>query len=152
MLEKDLAIDKYNLDSLCENQASLYFFYSEKLAKLDNELGDIKFKLKEMEAGLDIYFRTNGISPDIKTTEAAISSAITSNKEVSDLRKDVIEKQKEMNSLENMLKALDQKKKMLELLVQLYVHNYYCTDKDVGEAIQKMKTENINSSRMKKGE
>jgi len=152
MLDKDLAIDKYNLDSLCENQSSLYFFYSEKLAKLDNELGDIKFKLKETEAGLDIYFRTNGISPDIKTTEAAISSAITSNKEVSDLRKDVIEKQKEMNSLENMLKALDQKKKMLELLVQLYVHNYYCTDKDVGEAIQKMKTENINSSRMKKGE
>lgn len=151
-LNKDIQIDKYNLDALCEKQASLYFYYSELQSKEESVLSELKLTLKEEESRADLHFRMNGLPDGVKITESGISSAISGLGMIEALRRKVIKQQEIVINLENAVRALDQKRKMLELLVQLYVHNYYCTDQNVGEAIQKLKTENINTDRMKKKE
>ena len=124
--EKDLNIDMENLDVEATLQPELFFKYA-SLAKKARERYDLaKMKLNIIEAELARKVREAprrfGV---IKITESSIKEAVLSHPEYRTAYKKMIRTRSTADLLNKAQEAMDQRKRMLELLVQLHGREYF---------------------------
>lgn len=122
-MNKDfLAIDELRLDKDCMEQPMLYLEYSLKLADARQNYDETKVQLDLTEAELKQAIRNNPKRFDLdgeKITEAAINSKVPLQKEYKDAQGELSDAKHRVDVLSAAVGALDQRKRMLVLLVEL---------------------------------
>jgi len=151
--EKDMMIDEMALDVECLNQPRLMMFYAEEAAKVRGALDSAKEGLDIIEAETDAEIRKDpekfGIS---KITEAAIKGAITLDADCQEARRKFLNLKMEADLVSAAQRALDARKKMLELLVQLHGQQYFAGPKvprDISAEARKRMETNMSNEKVK---
>jgi len=125
--ERDLKIDKDNLDVDWTNQPALYMKWAERHAQALYERDKKKDQLELVRAELDSALRTNpdAFGFDKKPTESAISAWITSQDKYKKANLALIEANKDSLILAGAREAMNHKRSALENMVKLWLGSYY---------------------------
>lgn len=140
-VQKDVTLDKNNLDVEWERQSNLMEEYTKMLARSNKEYSDIKLLLdniisgKKLEWRLDGEIKLNGKTT--KVTEGSLDNAIDVDEECIEQKKLLIEKQYEIDVLKGVVEALRNKKSALEYEVQLYLSGYFGSPNDQRQLLNK---------------
>ena len=128
--ERDLRIDETALDVECLEQPGLMFTYGRTAAEARFELDNAKENVDVSEALVDGEVRENpgkfGLS---KITESAIKSVIMAEQRCVEARSVYRAAKLESDLTTRATIAMDARKKMLELLVQLHGQSYFAGPK-----------------------
>jgi len=155
--EKDLEIDIENLEVEATLQPELFFKYS-RLAKEARENFDmLKMRLSVTESELAqkarIRPRAFGLQ---KVTEASIREAVQTHPKYITIYKKMIKAKSYADLLNRAQEAMDQRKRMLELLVQLHGREYFAgpnvphTPDQFWKQIKERREEKIHEKMIKK--
>jgi predicted nucleotide-binding protein (sugar kinase/HSP70/actin superfamily) len=127
---KDVFIDDSALDVEILEQPSLMMKYCIHAAEKEREFDNVKQIVEVIKAELDLKIRekpeTFGIT---KLTEGAISSVITTDERYSNIYAEYLTAKYESNMANKAVKAIEQKKESLELLVKLHGQSYFAGPK-----------------------
>ncbi len=125
-LEHDREIDPEQLDVEIVKQPDIFLYWSEKYVTARSRRDRAEMQLELTKARLDGECREQ---PELfglkKVTEGAVKAAIECHQDVEDDENKVIEAKEDVNLLEKIVTALDQKKRMLELLVTLHGQQFF---------------------------
>ena len=128
----DVTLDKNNLDIEWEKQSGIMEEYSTALAKSNKEYNDMKIDFDNIVATKKYEWRNSGFvaidDKSTKVTEGALSDGI--DVLFVDGKKELAQKQYEIDVLKGVVEALRNKKSALEYEVQLFMSGYYSTPKD----------------------
>lgn len=122
----DLEIDRANLDVIMEKHSILSMGYLERLAEKESQLSDIKLDLEILEASIDKRIR-GGCKK--KPTEGEIKNLVISSESRVMAVKNFNKVLNEVKLLKAFCSRMDDKKKILEKLVDLYISGYYSKPK-----------------------
>jgi hypothetical protein len=126
----DLKIEETALDVECLNQPRLMMKYSEEYASVQAEMADAKEELDVFEAKADAAIRNDPEKYGItKITEAAVKAAILLDEDCAEKRKELRRLKEKVDLISGAVRSVDARKKMLELLVQLYGQQYFAGPK-----------------------
>lgn len=124
--KRDLAIDPENLEAEAATQPELYFKYASLAREAREEQDKAKLNFELCSATLSQQVRTNPGGYGIrKPTEGSITEAVKAQAEYEVAYKDFIKAKSEADILLKAQEAMDQRKRMIELLVQLYSREYF---------------------------
>jgi hypothetical protein len=125
-LEQDRRIDPNELDMAVSLQPELFCKWSERAVKAKWEAERESFKLDQMKARLQIDCRKNPEKYDVlKITESVVESAVLIDPDFTAAQNNLFALQAEADILFKAAATMDQKKKMLELLVTLHGQQYF---------------------------
>lgn len=156
--EKDIKINRYKLETECEEHASMYHYYSSQLAEAKTELDkasdNLKYRLSELE--LDVRKNWESYS-DSKMTEAGVKAILETNEKIVKAKEEEREAQHEVNVLTAAVYSLDHRKTMLDNLVTLLVKGFYSVPngqkrEGINESIEKDLRKNMNRRRKEEDE
>ena len=119
----DVHLDKFDLDGESEKQASIYLHWSRKAAeaRVDADRAELNYKFRRGEKATE--FRASLA----KATNDVVNEHLDSDSELRDMRTQFLQAQSRSYELDNGLRALQQKKDMIELLTKLHLNNYFAT-------------------------
>jgi len=124
--EKDLEIDQENLDIEAIRQPELYFKYSLLAKEAREEFDLLKMKLGITESELGSKARLKPKEFGIrKVTEGAIKEAVQRHPRYLAIYKKMIIAKNEAELLNHAQEAMNQRKRMIEVLVQLHGREYF---------------------------
>ncbi len=156
-LQNDKSIDPEQLDVEVVKQAETFFYWSEKAVEARAEKDRQEMKVDLLRSRLDGEARAK---PEdfglMKTTEAAISAAIACHEEMQAEQDKLIGAKEKVNLMDKIVITMEQKKRMLELLVTLHGQNYFAgpsTPRNIGaewKKHQKKIEENVKEKQVKK--
>lgn len=125
-----LQIDHNALDVECLEQPGSFMRISQAAAQSNAELDRAKESLDVMKAEISKKIRLNPEKYGIeKLTEAQVECAVISEPSYRDAQQKLIDLREQANILGGAVRAFDQRKKMLELLVSLYGQQYFAGPK-----------------------
>jgi len=124
-VEKDLSIDKFQLDKECLTHPSIYYRYLQAAGEADRLVAEKKDLLKVTVARVQIETRNRFADEGKKATEGLISASVDSNAEVVEVSNQLREAQETSIKLNSAIKAFDTKKSSLDNLVKLYCAGYF---------------------------
>lgn len=140
-VQKDVTLDKNNLDVEWEQQSNLMEEYTKMLARSNKEYSDIKLLLDNIVSGKKLEWRLDGEiklnGKTTKVTEGSLDNAIDVDEECIKQKKLLIEKQYEIDVLKGVVEALRNKKSALEYEVQLYLSGYFGSPNDQRQLLNK---------------
>jgi len=123
----DLQIDRNNLDEECIRQPVLFDQYAQVLVPLYTERDNLKLVIEQLSAQLDGIIRESASAEGKKLTEAKIQGEIIINPQYQNLQQRYILICTEVKEKEAIRDAIQQKKDMLKLLIELYISGYWAT-------------------------
>jgi len=154
--EKQLEIDFSLLEENLRDHSINYAKCGEHYADLKTEAENIKLLLEEIKnklnmerSTIDLEIRNDwSIAFAAKPTENGIKAYIETHAQMVDInvryfdtRKNLIEKQDEVDKVSTSLKAFEHRRSNLEDLVKLYINNYWSKPKVKQEAVDKLGAE-----------
>lgn len=125
--ERDIQIDKHQLDAEWVNQSSLFWRYAKAEADAEHAMDLAKERLELVKADLDKKMRTLLASGDKKPTETVIASAVLLHKDCRLASSEYLDAKHVYNVLRAAAKAFMQRKDALENLVRLFGMEYFST-------------------------
>jgi ClpP class serine protease len=121
-----IKIDRFKLDTECEEFASVFHHWSEEAANARGLVDRLKEQLELLEAQKELHYRAK--PPEgVKVTEAVISALVIADNEVQALQKQLADARDQYYTLSAGEKALDHKGKQLDNLRHLWIAGYYAT-------------------------
>lgn len=123
--------DINRLDVEWVRQSKLFFYWSEKLRKAKKRLerAERDFKLTQSEIDLKIRKSPKKYGLSEKPLEKAIANVVLQKPKYKAAQKVVFKIQDRVNTLRNVVVSLDQRKKALEKLVDLFLGQYFAAPK-----------------------
>lgn len=135
-----LDINPYALDREWVEQPALFHVWASKLSNARSKHEESLREIDIVVAELDMDIRDNPKSYGIKKlSEKAIEKCIILQKEYMLAVKASHEAKRKMDSYNNMVRALEHKKKALEKLVELHITDYHSDPKANGEGGRSMR-------------
>lgn len=119
----NLEVNKYKLDTECEQQPALYLEQAEKLATAKGDRDEMDNRLKFVLAEREQFIR--GAYKDQKLTEAGVKALLETDPEVLGARENLVKAEKTVYYLEAVVKAYEHRKASLDNLVVLFSKGYY---------------------------
>jgi hypothetical protein len=156
--EKDIQIDENSLDIECLDQSSLMLKYGQYEAKMERKKADAEEALDYVVGQIDLDIRKNpekhGLK-DIKITEAVIKNVIIQKDDYKKARDKLFDAKEEHTTSKNVVKAVSQRKDMLEGLIYLHGQQYFSSpsvprDLNKERAQKKQAQEEVNNGISKK--
>lgn len=125
-LAADRTVDPNQLDIEAARQPELFFKWAERAieAKIDMEQKKAALDLLEAKINLECRKTPKKFGLD-KVTEGAIAAAIQCNEEYIQLQKSFFDARKLSGLLDKAVEALEQKKRMIEVLITLHGQQYF---------------------------
>ena len=127
LFSDDIKINKYKLEEECEKQASIYFYWAEKLALAKTLLDETIDKSKLIAAQTEMAIRKNWDSDYLKKygkqTENGIKAVLEI--EMQEAKQNIRDAQSEVNILQASVNALEHRKYELDNLTTLLVKGFY---------------------------
>jgi hypothetical protein len=124
--EVDRQIDPSELDLAAATQADTFFYWAEQLTAARMRAEQCKHVIDLTEARVELECRQN---PEkfglVKSTEAAISSAVKASADVVSCKKEFLEAREESMLLDWAVNAMEQRKRMIEVLITLHGQQYF---------------------------
>ena len=133
-----LAIDELNLDKECIGQPQLYLRYSMKLADARKDYDEFKSELDLTTATLNKQIRDKPTKFGLedKITESAINAMVSVQPSYREACAAVSEAKHKVDVLQAVVAAIDQRKRMLVLLVDLRGQEMYSTPRVSGNGVK----------------
>ena len=154
--ESDIKIDPSQLDVEAVNQADLFFKWAERSVEAKEHLDRMKFKLEVYEAKLVIEVRDDPGKYRIeKATIDSVAAAVKKSPKYVEARNYVIEAAKVHALLSNAVMAMEQRKRMLEVLITLHGQSYFAgpsTPRNLVQACMDAKKETTSQVNKKQGD
>jgi len=156
--EKDLEIDIESLDAEATIQPELFFKYA-SMARDARENYDLaKMQLNIIEAELARKVREAPAAFGVaKVTEASIKEAVLVHPRYKAAYENMVQTRSEADLLNKAQETMDQRKRMLELLVQLHGREYFAgpsvphTPEQFWKSVRKKKGEKTHAKMIKRG-
>jgi hypothetical protein len=131
----DIRLIPTKLDQESQKQAETFYYWSEQLAGVEKEKDKQENRLKLRRAEIALQLRAK--PPEgVKITEGTIEALLDSNLELNELKNALIEITHTANSMRAGVRALEQKKSMIENLSRLWLSGYFADprmeDEDLG--------------------
>ena len=124
--EQDLAIDPLQLDVHAGLQGELFFKWAEKEVAARQNADEAKFRLEVLTAQLDSQARLDPDSFGIqKVTEGSIATAVKTSDQYQEAYEEWLEARGEAALLAKAVEAMEQKKRMIEVLITLHGQQYF---------------------------
>ena len=143
--EKDLQIDPAQLDVMAGLQGELFFKWAEKSVKARTNVDAAKFRLEVLYATVSNKVRLDpdrfGVS---KITESSVDTAVKISPEYMEAYEAWLEARGESSLLDRAVEAMEQKKRMIEVMITLHGQEYFAgpsVPRNLTEAWSEMKTE-----------
>jgi len=131
--DKDLSIDKYQLDKECVTHSQLYYHYSELAANAKNNVGILSDNLKLLMSETNTKIRNRFIKTETKYTEALINAEVEKNQEVVEAREKLRDAELNLAKIQAGVSAFEHRKSQLDNLVRLYCAGYFSTPSNGGK-------------------
>lgn len=142
---QELKIDKYSLDSAALEQPELYAKWGELWAEAVYNRDQLKDRLTLVKGDCDLEIRQKprdfGWDSDKAPTEAFILNAINTHQDYVSANEQYLAAQKEVNLLTIAKDSFEQRRKMIEVLVDLYKSNYFSGNPKLDKGYQSVVTE-----------
>jgi hypothetical protein len=141
-IEQDLNIEVDNLGFELMDQPKRFMKWGRKYAEAIKEMGLAKRESSVTRSNInqDIRLRPEAYGL-AKVTEAAIASTLESVEDVDKAEKNMIGHQFSVNIFSAAKEAFDQRKSMLEKVVQLYIDGYWSQPRIPSESVKKIADE-----------
>ena len=124
--EKDLQINPNQLDLEACMQGELFFKWAKKSVKANGRRDDCKLRLEVVTADLSNKARLDPDSFGIqRITEASITTAVKSSPEFLEAYENWVKAKMEADLVDKAVASMEQRKRMLELLVTLHGQEYF---------------------------
>jgi len=124
--QDDLVIDPNELDVQAAKQGELFFKWAEKAALAKAKVDETKLRLEVCAAEVSSKVRTDpgkyGLS---KVTEAGVETAVKESSEYREAYEDWIKARANSGLLDKAVEAMEQKKRMIEVLITLHGQSYF---------------------------
>lgn len=150
-LAKDRTIDPEQLDVECVRQADVFFQWAEQAIVAKEVLERLELELETVDAMLQLDVRADPKKYNLETTtEAAIKAAVRTTRKYQELSERVIKQKRRCALLDKAVAAMDQKKKMLELLTTLHGQQYFAgpsVPRNLVDAWQQHQKRNVGVNR-----
>ena len=138
-IEQDLSIDKDNLDVECMDQARRFMKWSVQYAEAIRFRDEEKRKATIVKSNINLDVRSRPEEYGLtKPTEGSINAIVDSSEEVNKADLAVMDAVYAVNIYSAAKEALDQRRAMLERLVNLYISGYYSQPRLGTEEVGKM--------------
>ena len=124
--ERDIEIDKHQLDREWVGHPTLFMRYSEASARANREKDEAKEKLDLVYAKVDRHVRKTATE---KITETMVKNAVMEDPEYKTSLEEYREATYQATVLSSAVKAFDHRKTALESLVRLSLSSYYSSPK-----------------------
>ncbi len=126
---EQIKLSPEDLDCAALAQPDLFFEWSAKAAKARIEMERGRSRMEAKESELSLACRDNPETFGIveKVTEAAIQHAIKVQADYQDLREGYFRLREESLMLDRAVDALEQRKRMIEMLISLHGQQYFAT-------------------------
>ena len=118
-VDPDLEIDFLDLQPAVAMQSSLYGDYSDLAVDARAERDAAVNELDRMTAATELEIRETAQAKGEKLTEGKVSSLVESDSRIVAQKAIVVEKNKTMQKAESKVRALDQKRSMIECAVRM---------------------------------
>jgi len=123
---RDKEIDPSQLDVAAATQADVFFDWAEKLVRARMYFDREKLRLELITSRLNMNARANpGDFGLAKVTEAGLGDAIRRHPELKDQQKKLLDAREKMLLLEAAVEAMNQRKRMIEVLITLHGQQYF---------------------------
>jgi len=122
--EKDMAINRFQLELECERHPGLYAFYTVYGNKAEKKYAKLALKFKYLIGEIEINLRRNPPS-DIKITESSIKALLMADEGIQKMEEDLLDLKLELNIYKSALTALEHRRSELNNLVSLYQSSYF---------------------------
>ncbi len=122
--EKDMAINRFQLELECEKHPGLYAFYVVYGNKAEDKYAKLALKLKHRLGEIEINLR-QAPPEKIKITESSIKALLTTNKEIQTMEVELLELKLNVNTYKSALNALEHRRSELNNLTSLYQSSYF---------------------------
>lgn len=123
---QDQKIDPSKLDLAAATQAETFFYWAEQAAQARSKQDRAKLKIELVEARLSLDCRDNPLSFGLtKVTEASVIAAIKGHDDYLQAVVDYQTAREESLLLDVAVQAMEQRKRMIEVLVTLHGQQYF---------------------------
>lgn len=128
-LDFDRAIDPTALDVEAVRQADVFFKWAERSVMARHALDRAKFDMEVQEARTQLGIRANPVKWNLgeKPTEAAIKAAAVVDPVYQTAYRDFLAAREESAMLDKAVEAMEQRKRMLEVLITLHGQQYFAS-------------------------
>lgn len=124
--QKDQRIDPNELDLAAATQAETFFYWAEQLVKARRAMDRAKLTVDFVENDLALQIRTNPEEFSItKVTEGAIGATVKTHAKYRDAVQVLSDRKSQVQMLEAAVNAMEQRKRMIEILVTLHGQQYF---------------------------
>ncbi len=138
--KQDVKLDQYALDTCALEQPELYAYWGEQWADAVNDRDRCKDRLALVRSACDEAIRKDprkyGWVSEKAPTEAFIASAINGHDDFKEANDEYLAACHDVNILAVAKESFEQRRKMIEVLAQLYVSSYFSGNKDFDKAYQ----------------
>jgi hypothetical protein len=125
-IKQDRTIDPSQLDVEAACQADLFFKWAERSVEARAEVDRAKLRLSITEARLQMECRKSPENFDLaRVTEPAIGAAVKASKKYRETSDALIRAHETSAMIDQAVKALDIKKRMIEVLITLHGQQYF---------------------------
>ena len=136
--KKDLAINEHKLNQELLRQPQLYYDYAKLATQAKCDMEDAKDDLEIIKAKIDVKIRKDKEKYDV-STEQSIKSAVEKHPKVVRFKEKYSKKRRVSLLLEKAEKALEQRKRMLQMYVYRSVNNMHSNVKIPREKDRELK-------------
>ena len=131
--EKEIIVDRFNLDRECAVNGERVIYWGGKWAEAEMEKERSKKRFEEIKAELDLMIRKDPGSFGLeKITEAAINSLIPMQKAYQDAYENRIESEFLCKKLGMVKEAFLQRKDLILAEIKLFLSDYYHNEETMG--------------------
>lgn len=124
-LETALAIDQNALERACKDQPMRFYAVAKLIPAAISQRDAARKELKEVEAQVDIEIRAEAAQRDERVTEAIVAARVCLNPRVREAGERVRKISLRVGKLEALREAFQDRSRMLNKLVDLYIANYF---------------------------
>jgi hypothetical protein len=138
----DFQIDIRNLHVEWLRQPALREYWGTKYVEAVNERDHKKKQFEERKAEIEFEYRSNWekLCPKIKLTEGSLTNVVTLHTDTMKLQDELLECNKNVNLISNVMKTLDDRKEALKNEVVLYTASYF-DDHNIPDKVQEFVNE-----------
>lgn len=155
--ERDLAIDPEALDVECLRQADAFYRWAQRAIDARGKVDRLKLRLETVKASLALRCRKKPEDFDLegRVTEASVEAAVATHEKHLAAAQALHEARSDSAMLDRAVDAMEQRKRMLELLVTLHGQSYFASPsapRDLGRAYldqQKASEDRVNKRQIK---
>ena len=148
-LTKDLRIDPEQLDICAIEQPEKHFKWSQRAIEAKKNEGEVKLEFDVVEAQIQSEIRKSPESYGLKkSTETAISAAVKKQKEYQEMNTKYLEARETTAILQSAAGAMEQRKRMIELLVTLLGQQYFAGPNVPRDLVELWRKQNDGEGRL----